>query len=55
MNSYEMAQLSDELEKVAEIMTGLRTKFINSGWSDAGAEEMVIRLAECMSYGEEGD
>lgn len=39
-----MAQAMEEVAKGVEMYTGMKSQFVNAGWSEPNAEQMVIGI-----------
>lgn len=44
MTAEEMARTMEDAAKGVEMFTGMKNQFINAGWTEASAEQLVIGI-----------
>lgn len=44
MTAEEMARAMEDVAKGVEMYTGMKNQFVNAGWSEPNAEQMVIGI-----------
>lgn len=53
MNPEELMKAMDEFHRLTEWVTGLKNQLLTQGWSEMGAEQMVLTIVAKLPMGGE--